>query len=859
MKREIIFKLCSMLLSLAMVVTLLPVKVSADTSSDKGNGTYSNPVIYADVPDVSVIRVGKTFYMASTTMHMSPGVPIMKSTDLVNWEIVNYVYDRIGENNEANLANGKNMYGKGSWAASLKYNAGTYYCSFMSYTTGKTYIYQTKDIENGSWTKYEINGTYHDMSLLFDTDGRVYMLYGGTQIKYVELNSNATGIKYGGASGTLFDGSRLVGQSLFEGTQATKINGYYYVFNIAWPSGKPRSEYCSRSKSLNGPWEHKVVLQTNFQGAGVAQGSIVDTADGKWYGMMFKDNGSVGRSPVLCPVTWQNDWPILGSNGTSVSASYPIPISGSARKTIVKSDEFDGTSSGKTWTNGLGLVWQWNHNPDNNNWSITQRPGYLRLKTGMTTNVLTSAKNTLTQRTYGPSSSGKICIDVTNMKNGDVAGLTALAYNYGYVGVKMNNGSKQIVMVNAPNSSPKQIEAVNINTNKVYLKIDCSFGNGDRANFYYSTDGNNWKKIGNTLNMVYDLNHFMGYRFGLFNYATQQTGGYVDFDYFRVSDQLKGAAYDPSGDSVNPSTAPEISTEPSKDPVIATGNLEDGLYYIKNVNAQKYLQVKDNLGNAGQNIEIGTGTGAAGQKWYLTNTADGYITLTSSLGNYMVDIDRGSATDGANIQIYNGYSGDSQKFLVQKTSTDGVYTLATKVSNGTKNFDVYDHGKTDGTNVCQWAFTGNPNQQWIFEKVNAAPAVSTVPSQVPSTEPSKEPSKEPETQEPVQSAEPSKEPATATGITYKYSVVSDWGSGFQGELVVTNNSTKTYNGWNLIFDYNSTISSLWGAELAGQSGTKVTVKNPSWAASFAPGQSVTINFVANTGSDKNAPTNYVFS
>ena len=839
MNMDIIFKICSILLSFVMVVCLAPSKVSADTSSDRGNGTYSNPVIYADVPDVSVIRVGSTYYMASTTMHMSPGVPIMKSTDLVNWEIVNYVYDRIAENNEANLTAGKNMYGKGSWAASLKYNKGTYYCSFMSYTTGKTYIYQTKDIENGSWTKYEINGCYHDMSLLFDTDGRVYMLYGGTQIKYVELNSDVTGIKYGGASGTLFDGSTLVGQSLFEGTQATKINGYYYVFNIAWPSGKPRTEYCSRSKSLYGPWEHKIVLQTNFHGAGVAQGGIIDTPDGKWYAMMFKDNGSVGRSPVLSPVTWQDGWPIMGNNGTSVSDTYAIPAGSTGRKTIVKSDEFDGTSSGKTYKNGLGLVWQWNHNPDNNNWSITTRPGYLRLKTGMTANALHTAKNTLTQRTYGPTCSAKVCLDVTNMKNGDVAGLTAFAYNYGYVGVKMNNGSKQIVMVNAPKSNESQIEAVNINTNKVYLKIDCSFGYGDNANFFYSTDGNTWKKIGNQLNMSYDLTHFMGYRFGLFNFATQQTGGYVDFDFFRVSDTLKGAGYDPTEESTNPSQAPVPSQAP------AVTDLKDGLYYIKNVNAQKYLQVKDNVGAAGQNVEIGTGSGKDGQKWYLTNTADGYITLTSALGNFMMDIDRGSAEDGANIQIYHGYSGDSQKFLVQKTATAGVYTLATKVSNGTKNVDVYNHGKTDGTNVCQWAFYGNPNQQFVFEEVNPTPATSVAPS----VEPSKE--------TPVESTEPSRQPSGDDGISYKYSVTSDWGSGFQGEIVVTNNSTKTYNGWTLTFDYNSKITSLWGAEFGGQTGTTVTVKNPSWDASFAPGQSVTISFVADLGTDKNAPTNYV--
>ncbi len=845
MTRVMLLKACSVLLCFVWMICLAPSKtVSADSSSDKGNGTYSNPVIYADVPDVCVIRVGTTYYMASTTMHMSPGVPIMKSTDLVNWEICNYVYDRLAENNEANLAYGKNMYGKGSWAASLKYNKGTYYCSFMSYTTGKTYIYQTKDIENGTWIKYEINGCYHDMSLLFDTDGRVYMLYGGTQIKYVELNSDVTGIKSGGASGTLFDGSRLVGQSLFEGTQASKINGYYYVFNIAWPSGKPRTEYCARSKSLYGPWEHRVICQTNFQGAGVAQGGIIDTPNGKWYALLFKDNGSVGRSPILSPVTWQDGWPMVGeNNGTSVSATYPMPATGSVRKTIVKSDEFDGACEGKTWKNGLNLVWQWNHNPDNNNWSLTQRPGYLRLRTGMTTNALHTAKNTVSQRTYGPNSSGKVCLDVTNMKNGDVAGITAFAYNYGYVAVKMSNGRKQIVMVNAPKSNESQIEAVDIDTNRVYLKVDCSFGYGDKANFFFSTDGSTWKKIGNQLNMSYDLTHFMGYRFGLFNFATQQVGGYVDFDYFRVSDQLKGAGYDPSESTSNPSQAPVISEQPSKVPVI-TGTLEDGLYYIKNVNAQKYLQVKENQAVAGQNVEISSGTGATGQKWYVTNLEDGYITLTSALGNFMMDVDRASTEDGANIQIYHGYSGDAQRFLIQKTAKEGIYTIATKASNGTKNLDVYDHGKADGSNVCQWSLTGNPNQQWIFEKVEEKPVESAVPSVEPSVEPS---------------IAPSKAPVSEAEIEYKYNITSDWGSGFQAELVITNNSNKTYNNWTLTCDYNSTITSLWGAQFIGQTGTNVTIKSPEWNPVFAPGQTVTVNFVANVGSDKSEPVNYILS
>ncbi len=280
-------------------------------------------------------------------------------------------------------------------------------------------------------------------------------------------------------------------------------------------------------------------------------------------------------------------------------------------------------------------------------------------------------------------------------------------------------------------------------------------------------------------------------------------------------------------------------TTPSNNTMGATKKLDDGWYYIKNVNAQKYLQVADNTGKAIQNVEIGTGTGVAGQKWYLTNTSDGYITLTSALGDFMLDVANAEDADGANIQIYNAYAGDAQKFIIKATSTDGVYTIGTKASNVTKMLDVYNFGKEDGTNVCQWTFGGYSNQQWIFEKTNYnAPSTST---------------------EPTTSSNPSTSTGLPSGVTCEYSVVSDWGSSFQAQIVLSNNSSNTYNGWNLSFDYNSTINNLWGAELVSQTGTKVVVTNPSWDATLAPGGSVTINFTANLGSDKNAPTNYSFN
>ena len=147
------------------------------------NQKAKNPVIFADVPDMSMVRVGDTYYMSSTTMHMSPGVPIMKSKDLVNWKLVSYAYDTLADNDELNLTNGKSTYGRGSWASCIRYHNGTLYVTTFAQTTGKTHIYTTKNIEKGPWKVVSFSPSYHDHSLFFDDDGKVYLIYGGGKLK----------------------------------------------------------------------------------------------------------------------------------------------------------------------------------------------------------------------------------------------------------------------------------------------------------------------------------------------------------------------------------------------------------------------------------------------------------------------------------------------------------------------------------------------------------------------------------------------------------------------------------------------------------------------------------------------------
>ncbi len=494
-----------------------------------------NPVIHADVPDVSMIRVGDTYYMSSTTMHMSPGVPIMKSKDLVNWEIVNYCYDTLEDVDELNLENGKNAYGRGSWASSIRYHNGTFYVSTFSGTTGTTYIYSTKDIENGEWEVRKFKPSYHDHTLFFDDDGKVYMIWGVGRLMLAELKEDLSGVRESTEQVLIENASQPAGDNIMlhaEGSQLFKVNGKYYLFNITWPRDGMRTVLIHRADKITGPYEGQLALQDR----GIAQGGLVDTPEGDWYAYLFRDYGAVGRIPYLVPVTWKDGWPVLGIDG-KVPDVLDLPASSGLIPDIVASDNFKR----KKGEPDLPLVWQWNHNPDNNFLEVNRRKGYLRLITGRTDTDFLTARNTLTQRTIGPECSGSTSIDVSEMKEGDFAGLALLQKKYGLVGVKYENGTKKIVMVSAQNEIPVEVESLSLEQETVYLTAECNFSNRkDVADFYYSLDGREWKKIGSQLQMEYTLPHFMGYRFGLFNYATQTAGGYVDFDYFNIENQITG-------------------------------------------------------------------------------------------------------------------------------------------------------------------------------------------------------------------------------------------------------------------------------------------------------------------------------
>ena len=498
---------------------------------------FKNPVLWADVPDPDVIRVGDDYWLVSTTMHLMPGAPVMHSKDLVNWKTVSYVFPSLHDTPKYDMQEGT-VYGRGQWATSLRYHNGLYYLYFSPNDAPyKGYVYTTKDPREG-WTLYHRIPHFHDASLFFDDDGRAYVFYGTGEMK--ELLPDLSGVKEGGLSGKVFERDAEE-NGLLEGSRVIKHDGKYYLIMISWPKNKPRRQLVYRADNIQGPYEKKVILESTFGGFPyAAQGTIVDDGKGNWYGVIFQDRGGCGRVLTLMPCTWKDGWPMLGDENGKIPAVMGKPVAGYDGGEIVSSDEFDSDK--------MNIDWQWNHNPINDAWSLTERPGFMRLKTSRVVPNLYVAPNTLTQRMEGPECKGIVKMDISKMKDGDVAGLSAFNGDAGVVQVK-KQGKKLILVAESQSckmtDKEKLITDVAITeayrqeldkkTKDVYFRLDADFRPGkDLATLYYSIDGENWTKVLGDYKMIFDYRRFfMGSKFAIFNYATKKKGGYVDVDWFR--------------------------------------------------------------------------------------------------------------------------------------------------------------------------------------------------------------------------------------------------------------------------------------------------------------------------------------
>jgi len=644
----------------------------------------NNPIMYVDSPDPSIVRVDDAYYMVTTTMHFAPGVPVFKSTDLAQWRTVGYAYQTLTNNNNMNL-NNADAYGKGSWASSIRYHKGFFYVLTPSYTTNKTHLYKTADVENGPWSEVLLP-FYHDPSLFFDDDGTVWVFYGsGDQISYVQLNDDASGVKAGGKSGKLGGVSvnQVTGTNNYyvqqEGSHMEKVNGEYYLFTISWPAGKSRSEIVYRSKSLLSGFSGRYFLSDN----GVAQGGIFDTPDGKWYALLFRDSGPVGRMSHLVPMEWKDGWPVPTS-GSKAPATLDLPESPLPGYGMVTSDDFD--------SDVLALEWQFNHNPDNKNWSLTANPGFYRITTSRTDSRVVSAKNTLTQRTFGPKCSGRTLVDGTGMKDGDMAGLVALQDDKGFVALAKDGGSYKVVMYTGNKDGERQAASQALTGPKVYLRIDFDLPiDRGTAYFYYSTDGNTWTKIGSDVKLNYDLHMFVGVRWGLFNFATKSAGGYADFDWFKVGTDYKDEIYlDAAQDTTPPTPYGDVAAK-------IPGKIEAENYDVGKPNRAYYDKDGDNQGKAYREeaVDIVQLDSADKSKGYAIGyTGEGewlrYTVNVAETGVYEVKVNMATPSENAGVKLYiDGKAVTDEIIATQNGEND--WSTYSEVSAKTKEIEKGEH------------------------------------------------------------------------------------------------------------------------------------------------------------------------
>ena len=496
---------------------------------ENGDGTFTNPIMWGDWPDPDVIRVGDDFYMVSTSMHYVPGSPILKSKDLVNWEMVGYALERYDEDPRYDMQGGT-LYLNGSWANSIRCHNGKFYVAFCTpygWGTEKGHFSICEaNRPEGPWKRTIFPEYLYDPGLFFDDDGKVYVVHGQHRLYITELTSDVHAVK--GEPVEIwnqgFKDSQTYGDAFgLEGSHMYKINGMYY---ITCPAGGTEGwQVCLRSKNIFGPYEHKVIVEDNssYPPNGLHQGGMVQLKNGDWWFIIMQDRGPIGRVPHLLPVTWVDGWPMLGVNGKD-AITYQKPNVGEQVKITIPatSDDFNKKQ--------LGLQWQWNHNPDNSKWSLSERKGYMRLKASLAKD-LTVARNTLTQRVQGPNSTGTVEVDVSGLKDGNIAGLGVFQFPYAYVAVRQENGRKEIVMCN--NGKMEEVVCPVGLEQRIWFRAritDKDF----TARFYYSLNGTDFIPIGNVLQMGLGL-AWTANRFALFNYSTKEEGigGVADFDWFK--------------------------------------------------------------------------------------------------------------------------------------------------------------------------------------------------------------------------------------------------------------------------------------------------------------------------------------
>jgi len=487
--------------------------------SDNGDGTYTNPPLNADYPDPDIIRVGEDFYFASTTFVNVPGLTILHSKDLVNWEIVSHVVQRLDGDEKYDMINGT-AYRKGIYAPSLRYHNGTFYV-VVTPVGQNTRIYHTRAIE-GPWKYYELDRDAFDPGFFIDDDGIGYIATSGGwdgTVTLLTLNKDYSKI---------VDSKEIFYNEGAEGSKIIKRGGWYYMFHSI-PSKLALT--CSRSKDLFGKWE--TVPQINDRTGG-HQGALVDLPDGSDYGFVMMDAGSIGRITQISPMFWENDWPVWGTPDAPgiVPSIAEKPIQDKEICQPGTTDNFDSET--------LALQWQWNHNPDNSKWSLSKRPGFLRLEPTQAEDFWT-AKNTLIQKGQSPLSVGVVKLDISHLAPGDICGFGSLGKINGSIAINCDAESKRTLsmqVINAEVDSLTMVKNVPVHGDEIYLKMKLDFAS-NKGTCSYSYDSIKWNDLGETFEIAYDwrTGTFQGEQFAIFCYNPNPGDGYLDIDFFNFSSE----------------------------------------------------------------------------------------------------------------------------------------------------------------------------------------------------------------------------------------------------------------------------------------------------------------------------------
>ncbi len=536
-------------------------------TADNGNGTFTNPLFYDEFSDPDILRVGDDYYLAGTTMHAVPGLVILHSKDLVNWENISYCFDRFDFDDPAfSLKDHKEIYGQGIWAPCIRYANGQFYV--FSNVNGKgLQCYTAKDVR-GPWEHHNMKGNIYDLGVLFDDDGKVYAIHGYGTVKCTELKPDMSGPVEGTERVIIPEGN-----GVGEGHHMYKVNGMYYLISTDYrPNGRT---LCSRSKSIWGPYETRVITADETYGYHAAsltqvprgekyrigqdgtkfglgpvdkdatactnahQGGIVQFNDGSWWALFMQDFHSIGRTVCLMPMTWVDGWPMVGLEGNLGRAPRtwfkPGYGANAANETTMhapydRNETFDGKQ--------LGRIWQWNHNPDDKMWSL--KNGRLRIQS-QPAEQLMWARNTLTQRVIGPKSVATVELFTKGMKDGDVCGLGNINVPCSWIGVMKDDNTKTLVLrqfsqYNADPSQAPAVVPVGAQGGKIWLRCIGDYDN-DKMQYAYSTDGQTFLPLGQEMPLSYQLITFQGSRHALFAFNTKgQKGGYAEFDNFTVEE-----------------------------------------------------------------------------------------------------------------------------------------------------------------------------------------------------------------------------------------------------------------------------------------------------------------------------------